>query len=90
MKLFILGSLIVYLIVILWTEKVRNDAKYSQYYNKDTYSCVHQRGSTMFYLGGGHPDVKLGISIYDFIHHTDCTIGDISIPRDEYMCDNNI
>ena len=35
MTLFILGFLIVYLIVIIWTEKVRNDAKYSQYYNKD-------------------------------------------------------
>lgn len=37
---------------------------------------------TYMYLGGGDVDVKLGISVHDFIASTKCVVGDISNPRD--------
>lgn len=34
------------------------------------------------YLGGGHVDVKLGMSIHDFVRISNCKIGDITNSRD--------
>ena len=52
-------------------------------HNKDNTNSTPNKPTPnhYLYLGGGHVDVKLGMSIHDFVRISDCKIGDITNSR---------
>lgn len=51
-------------------------------------SCL-QLSPPIIWMGGGEVDMKLGVSVIDFIHSVGALIADISEPRDLVSLSSN-